>query len=347
MPTAIAAGGPQVPKPPVACADCFRNDGLRHVLSRYGKGSSDHCPRCSSSAGAKLDPDTLEAAASEFFVQGSVAPETLAPVYQVNRLNPYPATLDPTLAADAELLRTVTGLVVFEYGPPLWQLGHTDHYDAFAEGDPASAADAMVRGGTATTIHAGTALYRIRRNLAVGPDVLDPATFDPPGDQVARQPGRWDELGSPVLYVSDDVELCLHECRVALSDEIVLVTLVAARDLRLLDLSQGLATTGPTRFGDGALFADFMSRSRREDWLGICRAMAAAARRAGYDGLRYSSYYSFAMDAGAGLNLALFGRPLAERTLSLRSVNRVRLTAISYGYALGPALYQDGAGETA
>ena len=345
--TETAGGRPGRIKPAVACSDCFRNDGLREVLIRRGEASPSPCPRCRSTEGAKLDPDALEAAAGEFFVQGSIAPETLAPIYQVNRLNPCPARLDPTLAADAGTLREVSGLVVFDYGPPLWQLGRTDHYDAFANGDPDEVADEMVRGGTATAIPAGTAVYRIRRNLEVGPDVLDPATFDPPGDHIARQPGRWDDLGSPVLYVSDDVELCLHECRVALSDEIVLATLVAARELNLLDMSEGLATTGPTPFGNGALFADFMSRSRREDWLGICRAMSAAARRAGYDGLRYSSYYSFAMNAGAGLNLALFGRPLAEGTLTLRSVNRVRLTAVSYGYALGPALYQDDSEETA
>lgn len=242
-------------------------------------------------------------------MQGSGAWETLAPVYQVNRLNPCPATLDPTLAADAALLRELAGLVVFDYGPPLWQLGHTEHYDAFAEGDPARVADALVSGGAATTVPAGTAPYRIRRNLEVGPNIVDPATFDPPGEQVARQPGRWDDLGSPVLYVSDDIELCLHECRVALSEEIVLATLITTSDLRLLDMSQGLATTGPTPFENGTLFADFMSRSRRDDWLVICRAISAAARRAGYDGLRYSSYYSFAMEAGAGLNLALFGHP--------------------------------------
>lgn len=331
----------------IACSDCFGNDGLRHVLARHGTASIEPCPRCCSSGGRKLDLDALESGAAEFFVQGSVTPETLAPVFQVNRLNPCPATLDPTLAADAETLRRIAGLVVFDYGPPLWQLGFTDHYHEFKEGDPQTIADAMVRTTSSVNVPVGTALYRIRRNIAVGPDILDPATFDPPGADVQRQPGRWDDLTSPVLYVSDDVELCLHECRVALADEIVLATLVTTRNLNLLDVSQGLGSTGPTPFQDGALFADFMSRSRRNDWLAICRAMSAAARRAGYDGMRYTSYYSFAMDAERGLNLALFGRPLAEGSLALRSVNRVRLANVRYGYDFGPTLYQDAAEQEA
>ena len=325
----------------IACSDCFGNDGLRHVLGRHGSASDLACPRCYSTRGRKLDLARLEAGAQEFFVQGSVAPETLAPMFQLNALNPSPALLDPTLAADADLLRSLAGLVVFDYGPPMWQLGYTDHYHEFREGDPAAVADALVGIAAAVTVASGTALYRIRRNLDVGPDVLDPATFDPPPATVAREPGRWDDLGVPVLYVSDDVELCLHECRVALADEIVLATLVSTRDLNLLDLPQGIGPGGPTPFEDGALFADFMSRSRRDDWLGICRAVAAAARRAGYDGLRYTSYYSFAMEREAGLNLALFGCPLAEGTLRVRSVNRVRLTSIGYRFGFGPALYAE------
>ncbi len=334
------------PVPMIACSDCFGNDGLRHVLDRYGIASDLACPRCSSYSGRKLDVGALEAGAQEFFVQGSVAPETLAPALQLNRLNPSPAVLDPTLAADADLIRSIAGLVVFDYGPPMWRLGYTDHYHDFREGDPAQVADALVRTAAAVTVPSGTALYRIRCNLNVGPDVLDPATFDPPPAGVTREPGRWDDLASPVLYVSDDIELCLHECRVALADEIVLATLVATRDLNLLDVSKGLGGSGPTPFQDGNLFADFMSRSRREEWLAICRTVAAAARRAGYDGLRYTSYYSFAMEPEAGLNLALFGRPIANGLLGLRSLNRVRLTYVRYGFGFGPASYDDAASKT-
>lgn len=328
----------------IACSDCFANEGLRRTMRARGVRSDAPCVRCGSSRGSRLDREALEDGAREFFVDGSILAETLAPVYQVNASNPCPAALDPTVAADAALVRELVGLVVFDYGPPLWQLGYTDHYHDVVEGDPQSAARALVRKAEAITVATGTPLHRIRRNLEMDPTVTDPATFDPPPDGVARQPGRWDDLASPVLYVSDDLELCLHECRVTLSDEIVLATLAPTRDLTLLDVSGGFGVDGPTRFQDGGLFADFMPRSRREEWLSICRAVAGAACEAGYDGVRYTSYYSFAIAEVPGLNLALFGRPLRAGLLELRSVNRVRLTTMTYGFALGPALYHDGTG---
>lgn len=324
-----------------ACTECFHNHGFRQVVAMHGSKSETPCPHCGSSSGITLTSEALSTAARDFFVTGSIVSEMLAPYYQVNSNNPHPALLDSTVASDAEKLKAIVGLTVFNYGPPLWQVGITSHWDDFQDLEPSIAADKLVQQAAQMIVPAGTVLYRVRLNVTADHAVTDPRTFDPPPSHVKRVAGRWDDGTNAVLYVADDIELCLHECRATLSDEITLATLVTVRDLRILDVSSGFEDRGSTRFEDGQLFSDFMSRSRSEPWLEICRAIGSAARRAGYDGVRYTSYYSFAMDECSGLNLALFDRPISDGRLRIHSANRLRLTSVKYGYGVGPTLFSE------
>ncbi len=41
----------------------------------------------------------------------------------------------------------------------------------------------------------------------------------------------------PILYASQDVEVCVHECRVTVEDDRYMATLAPVRDVRLLDLT--------------------------------------------------------------------------------------------------------------
>lgn len=323
------------------CSQCFSNLGFRKVLEGQGPSTGARCPRCNSTSGTFLDIDRLVDSARQFFVYGSVLAETLAPVYNIGEVDFGLATLDPTIASDAILLKDVTGLTVYDNAPPLWRLGYTTHYHQFKQGSITSAADALVKTGEECIVDTSMDLYRVRLNMPTGPTLLDPETFDPPPDEMVRIPGRWNADTTPVLYVSDDVELCVHECRATLSDEIVLASMRPTRPLRVLDVSAGFGSPSDDRFEDGQMFADFMSRSRSGEWLDICRAVGASAKKAGYDGVKYTSYYSFAMDEESGTNLALFGRPIAEGKLALHSVNRLRMEAVKYRVIFGPALYSN------
>jgi hypothetical protein len=326
----------------VACPDCFSNFGLAQSVRERCAEQGGPCPNCGVANAHKIDTENLGEAAVAFFVRGSVIAETFAPVYQANELNDDPARFDPTLAADVALIKQLTGLTIFHYGPPLWRLGMTNHYYEFDAGGTAAhnAAASLVKNAQVLTLPAGTRLFRIRRNAKASEAITTAAAFDPPPPQIEREPGRWDSDGLPVLYVSDDLELCLHECRVVIADEILAATLVPTRDLRLLDLTQDLPMEGGTPFDDPNIFIRIACISRGR-WLDYCREIARAAHAAGYDGIRYASYYLQAKHDLAAVNLALFGAPIADGMLTLNSVNRVRLTDMKYKVSFGPVLYQD------
>jgi hypothetical protein len=326
----------------LACPACFINHGFVQVAKRHARRLVGPCPNCGASGELKLNRPRLSQALVEFFVRGSLVAETYAPVFQVNDRNPHPARLDPTIADDAALACRLTGLVVFNYGPPLWRLGITTHWEAFnAGGDRRRvAAEALVQHAAKAVIPAATHLYRIRLNVKADEGIADAETFDPPPPNVVREQGRWDEPSSPVLYVADDLELCLHECRVTISDEIVAASLTTTRDIQVLDLTADMPLQGGTSFDDPNVFIGVMCRSRGY-WLDYCREIARATRAAGYDGIRYKSYYSQAKGDRSAVNLALFGRPISDGWLRIESVNRISITDMRYRFEFGPVLYRD------
>jgi hypothetical protein len=285
----------------------------------------------------------LKEAVQSFFVAGSFVAETLAPVYQVNDCNPHPARFDVTLNDDAKLACSLTAQVIFDYGPPLWRVGEVDLKRAFDEGGEtrAAAARAFVADAPRIELATGTRVFRIRKNPKPDETIATAAAFDPPPQHIKRSPGRWDDGHAAVLYASDDIELCLHECRVLIADEVVVASLRTVRPLTLLDLTADFPLTGPTPFEDPNIFARFLSLSRHEQWLDYARAVARAAEAAGLDGIRYTSYYAQAKHHSDALNLALFGRGIEAGDLTIEAVNRVRLTDARYQFSFGPVLYHD------
>jgi len=229
---------------------------------------------------------------------------------------------------------------VFNYAPQLWRLGYTDQYWAFANSEGTEVAAKFVSAARELIIGPGAELFRIRLNLEVSDEIMKPETFESPPASIARQPGRWDDLRHPVLYVADHIELCVHECRATIADEIVVATLTVQRPMRLLDLQGGFDVECSTPFDDLNVFTDFMSRSRSKDWLRICRQVANAAREAGYDGIRYASYFAQAKAPSDAINLAIFGRPLIDHRLKLTSLNRLAFRDIAYRFDFGPTLYR-------
>lgn len=327
---------------PIACPSCFSNFGFRSVVTSFGTEIDGVCPQCGAGGSRKIDRKGLIEAITDFFVLGSHVPETYAPVYQRNETNSSPAHFDSTLDADAKLACQLTGSVVFHYGPPLWRIGMTNHYDEFQQGGSVrrTAAESLTAQAATCTVAGGTRLFRIRANIRADEHISTAVVFDPPPPDIERIPGRWDDINFPVLYVSDDIELCLHECRTMIADEILLATLIPTRDVHLLDLTQELPRQGGTPFDDPNIFIGIMCRSRGR-WLDFCREISRAAHGAGYDGIRYVSYYAQAKADVQSINLGLFGRPIANGLLKVNSVNRVRIADMKYAIRFGPVLYQE------
>jgi hypothetical protein len=166
-----------------------------------------------------------------------------------------------------------------------------------------------------------------------------------------------------VLYGSQDLQVCVHECRVTVDDESYVASLIPTRALRLLDLTHLLEEEGVTEFEslDLAVLMLFLAGKHAYE---IARAVATAARDAGFDGLIYPSYFSLLRTGAApfatiygisirkfpGLaqhaqaqsipNFAIFGRPIKEGSVSVQCINRLILNQAEYELVFGPVGYK-------
>lgn len=66
------------------------------------------------------------------------------------------------------------------------------------------------------TMGGSDVFYRIRKNPS---EPADPLQYDSPPEIFCGK-GRLDTRSRPALYASPDVELCVHECRVAAEDDL-------------------------------------------------------------------------------------------------------------------------------
>lgn len=73
------------------------------------------------------------------------------------------------------------------------------------------------------------------------------AEYDSPPIALAGK-GRLDSPGFPIMYGSQDIDVCIHECRASTDDDIYVATLEPKRNLRLLDLLISLLEEDVTEF---------------------------------------------------------------------------------------------------
>lgn len=171
--------------------------------------------------------------------------------------------------------------------------------------------------------------------------------------------GRLDTASLPILYASRDLELCVHECRFKAEDDLYVGTLGPANELKMLDLTELLIEEDVTEFEslDMAVHMLFLAGDHSYP---IARDVAAAAKEKGFDGLIYPSYFSL-LRTGAmpfetiyGIstrkftnrteyeqskiapNIAIFGRPVSEGRVIVKSINRLIISKAEYAFHFGP-----------
>jgi hypothetical protein len=81
-----------------------------------------------------------------------------------------------------------------------------------------------------------TMLYRIRLNLDDSKK-FDEGQYDSPPGTKRRGFSRFDNHKLPILYASPNLQVCIHECRVTLADDIFIASLFPTRTLSLIDLT--------------------------------------------------------------------------------------------------------------
>jgi hypothetical protein len=331
---------------------------LKHGIEQQGE-----CPACKSMEGRKLTKKHIESLAWRFFVSGTTirCEYGAAPVIQFNEHHYGKSNVSPSpwLKNDIKLIEDAVKIGFFHYGPRLWMVGEVEPLKALQ--DPQTRPriiERVLKEYPATILAKDAKFYRLRVSPA---RPADPLEYDSPPVAFAGR-GRLDASGFPVMYGSQDIDICIHECRASAEDDIYVATLKTQRDLRLLDLTQVLKEDG-TEFEslDMAIHMLFLARSHSYE---ISRAISLAASDVGFDGIIYPSFFSLMRTGGHpfetayGLslrrflperdkyadaftirNFALFGRPLETGSVRIECINRLILTKIGYLGHFGPVEY--------
>jgi hypothetical protein len=347
---------------PYLCSNCFVDQGLRLDSMKHGLEMHGECRNCKSTDGRKLTKKHLTALAYRFFVSGTTIrlDYGAAPVIQFNEYQYGKSDIAPSpwLKNDIKLIEDAAKIGFFHYGPRLWMVGEVEPLKALQ--DPTTrpqVIERILKEYPAKTLARDEIFYRLR----ISPKGrAEPGEYDSPPAALAGR-GRLDSTGFPVMYGSQDIDICVHECRVTVEDDVYVATLTPTRDLRLLDLTE-LIEDGTTEFEsiDMAIHMLFLARAHSYE---IARDIAVATRNEGYDGIIYPSFFSLLrtgarpFETAYGLsirkfpkateyakaqmipNFALFGRPVEAGSVRVDCINRLVLTQIGYNAHFGPVTY--------
>lgn len=324
---------------PRLCSNCFTDRGLGIEARKLGHTSRRSCPNCNSVKGAKLYESDIEELARRFFVYGTWINTEFGGAHAL-KFNEWhrdkaDVVFPAWLESDARLIEDALGVGFFHYGPPLWRLGEIEPLKELREPKTQAAAAAkLVRRFPERQLQIGSSFYRLRRNVAEGKN-NEASQYDAPPKGFADE-GRLDAPGFPVLYGSENLEICVHECRVTKADECYLATLKTCRNLRLLDLCGDVEIDGSTPFESLYLAVQFLFAAEKHAYE-MTRAIAVAAEKIGLAGIVYPSYFS-SLRQDRIPNLALFGHPVADGIVEVSCINRMLLDTAEYTVRLGPSL---------
>lgn len=346
------------------CSNCFKDHGLKLEALRFGVESNVACPNCNSVDGRKLDKDLVIWISTVFFVKGSVhrteyggAPRL---VFNEHRYNEDNLSIPEPTKSDLNLIQDSIKMGFFYYGPRLWMIGEVEPLkDLIDCSRRAPVIDRILKEYPVRFLSEDDVIYRLRKNPS-NPNNED--EFDSPPEKFLGN-GRLDSKDLPIMYCSQDIESCVHECRVTVEDDIYIASLSPTRQLKLLDLTK-IIDEDRTEF-ESLDIAIHMLFFAPEHSYSTTREIAKAVLSAGFDGLIYPSYFSqvrtgaMPFDTVYGIsirrfphfreqaesqiipNVAIFGRPVAEKILIVRSKNRVILNQVQYDIRFGPVLVDD------
>ncbi|RNI22621.1 RES family NAD+ phosphorylase [Rufibacter latericius] len=345
------------------CSNCFQDEGLKIDANKIGFVNNEECPNCKSRSGHKLTKDLVHTLCYRFFVRGTIHKCDYggSPLIQYNEQHYNLTNIDvsPWLENDVKLIEQAGKIGLFYYGPRLWMLGEIEPLKSLQiDFERKQIVDRILNTYPVRELNSDVYFYRLRLNPNVPHEVLE---YDTPPDQFLGG-GRLDDSNFPVLYGSPDLELCLHECRTSVEDDIFAAKLVPTQNLKVLDLSS-IIDEDTTEFESLDLAIHFLFLAGKHSYA-ICRQIAFAAKENGFDGLIYPSYFSYIrtghipFDTIYGItirkfpdlkeyaqsqsvpNIALFGRPINENKIRVECINKVLINRIGYDLSFGPAFHK-------
>lgn len=342
----------------IFCSNCFYDQGLKLDAERIGEEDDSKCPNCGQDSGRKLSKDRALALAHRYFVWGTLhkCEYGAAPIVQFNEHQKTSISTAQWFEKDIELISNTLGVGFFYYGPRLWMVGEVEPLKALQdEQSQAKIIQRIIDEYPSFSLEENRLFYRIRK---APKDPADQTEYDtPPAEYLGA--GRLDSADFPVMYGSQDLEVCVHECRVTAEDELYVASLAPKCPMKLLDLSSVLPEEHVTEFESLDMAVHMLFLAGKNSYP-ISRKIAKAASIAGYDGLIYSSYFSMLRtgrmpyETAFGIsyrrfpqmreyeqaksipNFALFGRPIADQKVAVRCINKLILSHVNYGFHFGP-----------
>lgn len=336
------------------CSNCFNDEGLRLDARSIGVQTGKACPNCGSVNGSQLTKNAIRKLCYQFFVRGTIKRFEYGgcPLIQANelRIGETEVQSAPWVEADVKLIEQHGTLGLFYYLPRFWMVGGIGPLKQLQIKEEIDGViDRVLELYPKHLLRSGHPIYRVRVNPAVP---FDPAQYDsPPGEFSANN--RFDSPDLPILYGSPDLELCIHECRTTVNDDLYVAKLEPVGELKMLNLAVQVIEEGKDEFSSLDLAIHFLFLAGRHTYP-VCAHIAKRIHEAGFDGLIYPSYFSdlrngrIPFDTVYGMtvrhfgdhsvpNVAIFGKPLADGKLRVHSINRVLINSIKYDLSFGPA----------
>jgi hypothetical protein len=343
------------------CSECFQDEGIRLLSLKYGEAEFETlCTSCMKSKGAKLTKEVLQKIGHSFFVKGTTHKTDYghAPIIQCNDKREESDTFNfpPSLDHDLKLIEKQSDLKFFLYGPRTWMLGCITPLIKLQKAETQhEIVNRIIKEYPIVELKPEDRFYRLRKNPC---DHATDTAFDSPPQEIASN-ARFSHCRFPVLYASQDLEVCVHECRVTAEDELFVATLSANNIIRLLDLTHHVKED-TNEFESLDISVQMLFAAGKHSYP-ITSAIATEAFAKGLDGIIYPSYFTALRvgfspfdSAGYGLcmriipgyedflehhkipNIVIFGNPIKEKKLLVRNINRLLLNRIVYDINFGP-----------
>ncbi|SHJ23015.1 RES family NAD+ phosphorylase, partial [Flavobacterium terrae] len=335
------------------CSECFKDEGLKLDAFQIGIANNETCQNCDSSNGRKLTIDLINELAFRFFVQGSILKVEYgsAPLIQYNEYQKTQIDFDEPLNTDVKLFERELKVGFFHYGPRLWTLGHVEPLiELQSKSTRKKIVERIINEFPIRYLNKEDSFYRVRKNPEFPKEINQYDSNPKPGN------GRLDSSDLSVFYGSQDLEVCIHESRVTVNDELYIATLKPLSKLKLLDLTTTIQEENFNEF-ESLDIAVKMLHSAGNHSYEISRDIAKSILEAGFDGIIYPSFFSDLRTGSTGNpiskfkeysaedshlipNIALFGYPIKENKILVQSVNKLILDKVEYSVRFGPAKFE-------
>lgn len=319
------------------CSNCFKSEGLILTSIKYGKSSNSICKNCGYKDSYELNKDSLLEIAHEYFVNGSFYNTEYggSPLIKYNEHNETDVSFGKYLKDDIKIFEQNLGIGFFHYGPRLFMLGEVEPLELLQNDNEADTVlNEIVDKFPTIVLGKKDFFYRLRKN-PTSPHIV--TEYDSPPIEYQGD-GRLDSKDISVLYGSENIEICFHECRVSLIDELYLAKMVPLKKLKILNLNAEIREN-KTEFESLQLSIHFIFRAESHSY-DICRKIAKYVFNLGFDGIIFPSYFSRVKNETIP-NIALFGKPIKNNAVKVESIDRVIVNKVDYGFTFGPLLDED------